>query len=573
MSLWRKNSIGCGYRTRKIGLLGITMACLLMAGCQGAAGGNVGDEIMQDLTQETTVDMTQESIRETMQEQAPEISQNHMEEEELYLEMAEYKASFEVGSVAPQITDCSEQWKVDLNHDGESETIVFDWRYMDVPGSNGIFAVLSNDGTVLYVDYPARNHAGWMNYYVCQQNGRKYLMKFTPYVVMGGGTYSYSLYEWKLDDSGLLLVENKNHPLSVVDERVVDFYVGEGEQIRRDFGHWEMDVEAMVSFAYELNQYMENSYLLCSTDKHWLGDDIQNSETGMFVLGSQKEPYRQYENYSVYSNEKRPTEKAPNMSALYEVLRNWCDREGIPSIDPDRIRKDYIESYAVGSADPQITTNSVSWEADLTHDGQKERVIFDWSQFETEGVGMFAVLDRQGLVLYSDQVTEFHYQLRTYYLCNWEGNEYLFQYDPYMMMGDGEYFYELFYLTSNGEKIIADTGAVAFSIEAEPSASNQNGQRVMDIPAMVAFADQVNEYVQHSFLMVSSDWYWIPSELQTMPGGDFVIGSPKEPYRIQETFSWFDDFTETLGLDLSHITDVAKKIKTWCEAAKIPYIE
>lgn len=492
-------------------------------------------------------------------------------DEDLYYAQAEvHWASFQVGKRNPQITENSTSWYVDLNADGQDERLLFDWGYMD-PGSYGIFAVLSNENEVLYVDMPAHCHAGWINYYVYQSEGREYLLRYMPNISTGTASYEYTLYEWKPEIYGLTSDPSLQHKLSVVEHKYVEFLVGPGEDIKKRAHDWVMDINGMVDFAYSINVFLKNSYLLFSTDKDWMREEIQNSENGMFVVGGPETPYLQYENYSMFSSEGRSTEQFPSTDYLYEVLRTWCDTEGIPSIDPDRIWQDYLASYEVGSMAPQITEDSVVWSADLTHDGHPEKVLFDWSQFDDIGEGIFAVLDAQGKVLYSDEVTESHSWLRTYYLCNWEGKEYLFRYDPYTQQGEAAYSYELFYLTERGEVVEADSETICFSVESMPCAANQNGTRVMDIPSMVIFAEKVNGYIDRSFLLVSSDWDWIP-QLWQAQGKSFVIGSPDDPYRLKENYSHFEK-SELLGLNQSPDTELHEKIKTWCEKAEIPYID
>lgn len=556
---------------RKVCVIGFVWAvlCLLLVGC-------IQTEQTENWAEETTIETTVET--EILVEDCTEIfTEEKTTEDDLHFaQLNAYEQSFRIGSQSPQITDKSASWYADLDHDGEDERLVFDWGYME-PGSFGIFAVLNTQGEVVYVDTPATAHVGFVNYYLCQWNGRDYLLQYQPGIWTGMGDYGYALLE--LNEGDHSLTGDQNSYWNVVDQKSVSFPVGPGEEIRELHKDWEMDIHAMVDFAYMLNLYMEKSHLLVSTDEDWLGEAIRDSENGMFVLGSPEEPYCQYENYAILTSEERPTQKKPSMDDVHKGLVDWREKEGIPQVDQEaknqefmqKYRK-YIESYQLGSTQPQITANSTRWEADLTHDGQPEQVIFDWSLFDGNGGGMFAVLDAQGKVLFSDEVTSSHSWLRTYYLCSWKGNEYLFRYDPNMMQEEGSYWYELFYLTADGEKIIEDTERIGFSIAILPSAPNHNGKRVMDIPTMLAFAHKVNTYIENSFLLVSSDSYWI-RELWNMPGKDYVIGSPQEPYRLQETYWWFEDTTDLLGIDLSGISDVGVKIKSWCEAAKIPYIE
>ncbi|MBP3700599.1 MAG: hypothetical protein J6I64_01795, partial [Lachnospiraceae bacterium] len=460
-----------------------------------------------------------------------------MSEEEWHDAWQQHLDSYQVGSAAPQITDKSASWYADLDHDGVDERIVFDWYFLD-NATPGTFAVLESNGKVVYMnDWLGTPHAGWGTYYVCQRESKEYLLWYCPNVSTGSGNYNYELLE--LTSSG---------EMQRVEAGDTYFRADPGQYVVEAYPDYKMNIADMAEFAERINALLDTSYLLVSTDQDWMNQELNQTMNG-FVLGDADDPHRQYENYRVLTD-KLLTKVRPQQGAIYKLLKNWCEAEGMPYID--------VESSRI-------------WEADLTHNGQPEQLVFDWSQFDTGGTGTLSVRDDWGQEIYSVEISSDHGFSSTYYLCQWQGKDYLFYYKPYIMMGEGYNSYELFYLTAAGEKILEDADSIGFYVDFIPSIVNEYGKRVMDIPAMVSFAETVNRYVAFSYLLVCSDSEWLP--MPYSEGRYFVAGSPEEPYRVSETYACFDGDEKALGQDFSGITDVAQKLKAWCESAKMPYVE
>lgn len=539
------------YAFDGVGLLGMTMADEIQLWPEGYQDGMIpfqaqgGDSVFLFLLMKQG-DVYRLQRMQGMLESFTEIKERPKEpsvadtvvKDDAYYDQAEaHWQSFYVGSTDPIITKDSVSWYADLDHDGEQdERILFDWGYMD-PGTYGIFAVMDEEGTVVYVQDPATSHTGFMNYYLCELDGRQYLLNYAPYLGGGGADYGYSLLE----------LSSEKEIISV-DQGSASFIPGDGEFLAQFHSDWVMDIEAMVDFAEAANGYLSHSRLLFSTDQDWLGEAIADSETGMFVIGSYSQPYRQYENYHWLSEETSAATAMPTRQELWDMLVSYCERAEVP----------YMKM--------------LSWYADLTHDGQPEKIVFDWTDFTSGDEGSFTVLDSQGQPLFADEIYSGHGGSSTYYLCQWQGQDYLFYYKPYVIMGEGHNSYELFSLSEQGDKLVADSGSVRFHVEFLPGVVNEYGKRAINIPEMTAFADTINEYINASYLLVCSDKDWI-RDIPYEKDQYFVAGSPEVPYRQQETYHWYDDFEVELGQNFGEIEDVAAKLKAWCIAADIPYVE
>ena len=282
-------------------MLVLTVGCLAMVGC-----------LLTDPVDDGSLDSNGASETEESTEKET------AEEDAYYAQVEAHWNSYHVGSTHPQITDKSVSWYADLNHDGQDERIVFDWGYM-TPSTFAVFAVLDSEGTVLYVKDPAAVHAGAMTYYLCQVGGREYLLYYSPCISTDAGDYGFTLLEL-----------NAENEMAEVDQGYVFFILGDGEYLAKYHPEWYMDIPAMVAFAVAANGYLEHSTLLFSTDQDWLEEAIASSETGMFVMGSEENPYRQYENYKAYCYEERPTEMIPTEQELRDMLVAACEEDQIP---------------------------------------------------------------------------------------------------------------------------------------------------------------------------------------------------------------------------------------------------
>lgn len=135
----------------------------------------------------------------------------------------------------------------DLNHDGNDECIVIninEWDTMD----RVRMAVYEQSGTILFNRDLYGAHAGWGNYFLCEQDGKDYLLEFMPTMYQGYATYS-----WKLMD-----FDAKNE-LRVVEEDSVDFSINP-EQF------YEFDADAIYAFLQETENMLTEAMLLVSVE-------------------------------------------------------------------------------------------------------------------------------------------------------------------------------------------------------------------------------------------------------------------------------------------------------------------
>lgn len=223
-------------------------------------------------------------------------------------------------------------------------------------------------------------------------------------------------------------------------------------------------------------------------------------------------------------------------------------------------------SYEIGSTSPQITESSQSWEADLTHDGQPERLVFDWGYFDLASWGIFAVLDADGQVLYKVEAGRAHMGWENVYLCRLDGQDYLFQYNPTCYQGWCDYSYELYCLDAAGEKIVADSGLVSFyASEGNPELEVP----VMDIAAMTAFAEKVNTYMEASYLLVSTDENAIGEWPEDAASDLFITSTPQKPIRLWEIY-WYA-LGERGGPEKPDLAGLPGQLEAFCESRNLPY--
>ena len=234
-------------------------------------------------------------------------------------------------------------------------------------------------------------------------------------------------------------------------------------------------------------------------------------------------------------------------------------------------QKEWRASYEPGSVSPEVTDRFQSWEADLTHDGQAERLIFDWGYFDTGSWGIFAVLDTDGRVLYEADLGYAHVGWGNLYLCRLDGQDYLLQYSPTCYQGWCDYSYELFYLDAAGQKFVKDGESVSFyGSDGEPGAEIP----AMDIPAMAAFAEAVNGYMEEGFLLVSTDREAIGAWPKDAGSELFLTSTSEKPVRLWETYLFVREDGERLGAsERPSLAGLESELKAWCGERNRPYKE
>lgn len=229
------------------------------------------------------------------------------------------------------------------------------------------------------------------------------------------------------------------------------------------------------------------------------------------------------------------------------------------------------DSYTVGSDSPEITRSSHLWEADLTHDGQAEQLVFDWGYFDSASFGIFAVLDADGRVLHELEPGAPHVGWMNLYLCRLDGRDYILEYYPGCFQGWYDYEYELYWLNEEGEKTVEDSGSVSF-YGSEGEYYGAGERPVTDIPAMVTFAETVNSYMQDSFLLVSTDKNAIGDWPSDALSDLFISSTPDKPVRLWETFGFVRGEAEPRTSEKPNLSGLAEELKAWCESLDMPYM-
>ncbi|AFL99269.1 hypothetical protein Desde_0824 [Desulfitobacterium dehalogenans ATCC 51507] len=135
----------------------------------------------------------------------------------------------------------------DFNHDGVKETakvVAFgDKEYFELQ-------ICSSEENILWKTEAATAHMGWLSLFLCQSDGKDYLLKYTPYMSQGACHYQYDLFS--LDSSGNEII---------TDSGSVQFDINFGSPV-----HYSFNTDEIAAFMNEVNAYLENSVVLLNTD-------------------------------------------------------------------------------------------------------------------------------------------------------------------------------------------------------------------------------------------------------------------------------------------------------------------
>jgi hypothetical protein len=150
----------------------------------------------------------------------------------------------------------------DLDRDGKTDAIYLDKSQIE----EGLVTlrVLNEDGTELWSEQLSTSHAGWDSLYLCELDGKEYLLRYDPAMFQGNCTYMYALFT---------LEGGKE---KVFQTNTLEFDIN---------GIKALDAPEMVAFAEEVNALLRKSTLLISA----------NGGTYSFGLSS-AEPF--FERYS-----------------------------------------------------------------------------------------------------------------------------------------------------------------------------------------------------------------------------------------------------------------------------------
>ena len=217
----------------------------------------------------------------------------------------------------------------------------------------------------------------------------------------------------------------------------------------------------------------------------------------------------------------------------YAEEQAQCDAgHKVSALDPEQVALEFVRQYfghteatfesivvqGKASADEEPIAS-----ADINSDGQEEAFYLDKSRIDIDSGDCVTlrVYDGDGNEIWSEDAGRPHVGWISLFLCTLDGEPYLLKYNPSMYQGDCTYVYTLFTL-EGGTETVYQTNTLEFDI---------NGTKALDASGMVAFADEINELLQKSTLLLSSE------------GGVYSFG-PSPADEFLEKFSWLNGTSE-----------------------------
>ncbi len=173
--------------------------------------------------------------------------------------------------------------------------------------------------------------------------------------------------------------------------------------------------------------------------------------------------------------------------------------------------------------------NTVSeFDADLTQDGILEKLTI--SKSNANDFVILEVMDSEDNVLLMEQAHTSHAGWNSIYLCKIDGQDYLFQFNPYSSTGFAEFIFSVYQLNPTGTLSIFDSGYYCFDYGARTKES------AFDKEEFIVFADKVNYYLDKSYLLISTE------------NGELIYSAPENKitdFEIYQTDKWLK-VTESL---------------------------
>lgn len=157
---------------------------------------------------------------------------------------------------------------------------------------------------------------------------------------------------------------------------------------------------------------------------------------------------------------------------------------------------------------------------DVDGNGHEEAIFIDKSQIDNMLVTL-SICNSSGKEIWSKQLSTSHAGWGSLFLCKLDGKQYLLSYNPYMGQGHATYMYNLFTLDGGDEKVYSSNN-LEFDI---------NGITKLNPSKMIAFADEVNDLLRNSVLLLSTE------------GGVYYFG-PALADPFFERYSWLDQTPE-----------------------------
>jgi uncharacterized protein YheU (UPF0270 family) len=133
----------------------------------------------------------------------------------------------------------------DVNRDGREEAFYLDKTHMESGDVGVALRVYDGDDHEIWSEYAGLPHVGWNQLFLCELDGKQYLLRYNPGMFQGICTYEYTLFTL---ENGKERVYRTNK---------IDFDVN---------GTARLDAAKMVAFAEEVNALLGKTTLLLSSE-------------------------------------------------------------------------------------------------------------------------------------------------------------------------------------------------------------------------------------------------------------------------------------------------------------------
>ncbi len=145
-----------------------------------------------------------------------------------------------------------------------------------------------------------------------------------------------------------------------------------------------------------------------------------------------------------------------------------------------------------------INENSIIWEADLTHDGEKELIFIEVDEIKKDSQKPMKISVRKNQKeLWSDELYLPGDGNKEYFLLNEKDGDYLLYYYPENSQGMAYYEYKKFYIEDEKEQIV-DSKCVEF-----PTYQLAEGE-TLPLDNMIDLWESINENLQKGYLLGST---------------------------------------------------------------------
>ena len=501
---------------------------------------------------------------------------------------------------APQRAFLDAEYTLDLDWDGEEETVLVHKKDMEPPEwtldvVKGDYR--TEDVSSLWSVTLNESHDRFGTYFLYRKDGRDYLLEYMPKMQQGICDYSYCLFHLK---DGEAIMDRKNS---------VTFDLTFSSQ------HHAMDPEVIADFMWEVNSLIGESELLLNTN-HWMLnlEDIADGRLRDNILISlQYKGNRDYStkaelvtaltDYAVYAADHPDDIYAPLGSDLSELeAADIGDISSQTTVTAEELAKLIREAalhrtsrfheYDTFEQEEAWIWTKAEWAVPLTDGGTlhliacgsgsvemayetEEGVASAYytsaelynlicevgEDFPVEDLPYEADLDHDGepdkLTLKEgpdgmswslqcranhDRSFNFwnaytpHVGWNAMFLCRIDGKDYLLRYNPYMSTGLCEYSYRLFYLQEGREEVVQEN-AVDFDLIFSPDYAESHQ---FEPEAIAAFMEEINALLANSTQLLNTD--------------ENLLGTFEEEGRLYDSLWWLnapeDGFTKDAGESL-----------------------